>query len=108
MALKALKISGAFEKRAPGVKRFPVEPVPDLNAGITASECMGLHGRKHRAEQCWSKHVAWFDAVGYWEEVCLLATDVRAANLGHDLPEPFSADFVEGLSQVLEGGEEIS
>ena len=53
--------------QAPLVEQCPIEPLPDLNVCIAVSECMVLLGRKHRAEQCLSKHVAMFDIVGYWE-----------------------------------------
>lgn len=92
----------------------------------SVSECICQHGRKHHAEQCWSKHAALFDTVGYGKEVCWFATIkdtgshaleeladdgdelVAAAELGHDVPEPFSADRVKGLGQVHESGVEIA
>lgn len=97
-------------------KHLPIEPLPDLNACIAVSECMVLVGQKHHAERCQSKHAALFDTIGYWEEVCLVAIITntrshvlvgncnelfRAADPGHDPPEPFSADCVEGLGQAL-------
>ena len=53
----------------PGVEQFPIKPAPDLDAGITVSECIGKAARKQHAEQCHSKYAAFIDAIGYEKRI---------------------------------------
>lgn len=84
----------------PGVEQFLFKPAPDLDAGITISECIGKHVRKQHAEQCRSKYAAFIDAIGYGKRIrwfCSveLADDGNKLSgqpkLAHDLPGTFSA-----------------